>query len=256
MRSTIALTHVPSKAMDRCALTFMDRTPIDLDMADRQHRGYCELLEQCGAVVRTLDCNRLMPDCVFVEDTAIVFDEIAVVASLAEPSRQREPDCIERELGQYREVARIRPPATIEGGDVLIMDRTVLVGVSNRTNAAGIEALSDIVRHYGYRVVPVPVHGCLHLKTACCALDATRLVVNPAWLNTQPLKGFGLTQVPADEPWGANFVVIGGRVCLPTRYARTADEIRRLGFETYGCELSEFAKAEGGATCLSVIFQA
>src|SRR5262245_30329144 len=168
--SMIAITHVPSPNIQRCELTYLARTTLDYDRAIRQHTEYCEMLRQCGVAVITLDVNRDLPDCVFVEDTAIVLDEVAVLASMGTESRRPEPAGIEPELRKYRELHRIELPATIEGGDVVRVGRTLLVGLSSRTNAAGVKALEDIVRGHGYRVVPVPVRQCLHLKTACCAL--------------------------------------------------------------------------------------
>src|SRR5262249_28856941 len=153
-------------------------------------------------------------DCAFVEDTAVVLDEVAVLASMGTASRRAEPAAIEPELRKYREVRRVEAPATLEGGDVLRVGRTLLVGLSSRTNQAGIDALGETARPFGYGVVPVPVQGCLHLKTACTALDDRRLLVNPAWLDVQTLQGFDLVHVPEAEPWGANVARVGTSVCL------------------------------------------
>src|SRR5436189_6017957 len=119
------------------------------------------MLRACGADVVTLEINRDLPDCAFVEDTAIVLDEVAVLASMGAGSRRAEPAGIELELEKYREIHRVQTPATIEGGDVWCVGRKLLVGLSSRTNRAGVEALGRVVRRYGYEMVPVPVRTCL-----------------------------------------------------------------------------------------------
>lgn len=213
------------------------------------------MLRKCGAEVLTLDVNRDLPDCVFVEDTAIVLDEGAVLASMGTESRRAEPIGLEPELRQYREVHRIEPPATLEGGDVLCVGRTLLVGLSSRTNAAGVAALQAIVRLYEYRVVPVPVRQCLHLKSACCALPDGTLLVNSEWLDLAPLRGFERMAVSELEPWAANVALVGETVCAAAAHVQTAQMIRERGFEVETVDLSEFAKAEGGVTCSSILLR-
>jgi dimethylargininase len=250
----LALTHIPSAKIDRGQRTHVARTSIDYDLSVRQHESYCRLLCRCGVNVRTLDVNRDSPDCVFIEDTAIVLDEVAVLASLGTQARRGEPAGIEPDLREYREVHRVVWPAKLEGGDVLQVGRTLLVGLSSRTNSAGVRALESIVSRYGYRVSPAPVHGCLHLKTACTALPDNSLLVNRAWLDTEALEGFELIPVPEDEPWAANVLPIGKYVCMPAEHVQTTALIRERGFEVATVELSEFARAEGGITCLSLLF--
>lgn len=250
----LAITHVPSRRMEQCTRTYVASTPIDYGQALCQHEEYCRTLRQCGADVHTLEVNSELPDCAFIEDTAIVLDELAVLASMGEPSRRVEPAGIEPELKRYREVHRVSLPATIEGGDVLRVDKTVLVGVSSRTNTTGVMALEQIVRRCGYRVLTVPVHGCLHLKTACTALPDGRLLVNPAWLDTNALRDFESILVPDEEPWAANVAHIGTSVCISSTHVRTAELIREMGFDVRPVDISEFAKAEGGVTCLSILF--
>src|SRR5262245_13686307 len=142
----LALTHVPSPNLQQCQRTYVAPEPIDLDRAARQHEAYCRMLRECGAEVRTLDVNRDLPDCVFIEDTAIVRDEVAGLTSMGAPSRRAEPAGIEPELRKYREVERVELPATVEGGDVLRVGRTLLVGLSSRTNPAGVKALEAVGR--------------------------------------------------------------------------------------------------------------
>jgi len=239
--------------MEEGQRTHVMRTAIDHQRALQQHTGYCQMLRDAGANVCVLDVNRDQPDCVFIEDTAIVLDEVAVLASMGAESRRAEPAGIEPELRKHREVVRISAPATIEGSDVLRVGRTLLVGLSSRTSPAGVKALEAIVQRHGYRVVPVRVRDCLHLKTACTALPDECLLVNPAWLQTQALIGFEMIAVPATEPWGANVALVGLSVFVATAYWQTAEMIRGRGFNVRTVDLSEFAKAEGGVTCLSIL---
>jgi dimethylargininase len=249
----LAITHMPSPQMQQCQRTFVAQTTIDYETAVQQHAAYCQLLQKCGANVSTLNVNCEFPDCAFIEDTAIVFDEVAVLASMGTASRRAEPTGIEPELSRYREICRVEPPATIEGGDVLRVARTLLVGLSTRTNHAGVNALEAMVGRFGYRVVTVPVLGCLHLKTACTALPDNRLLVNPSWLDVQALRPFAVLPVPEQEPWAANVLVVGEKVMIATEHVRTAHSISKLGFNVQTVDVSEFAKAEGGITCLSLI---
>jgi dimethylargininase len=212
------------------------------------------MLRRCGVEVCTLDVNRALPDSVFIEDTAIVLDEIAVLCSMGAAARRAEPAGIEPELRKHREVKRIELPATIDGGDVLRLDRKLLVGLSSRTNLAAVNALTAIVVRFGYEVVPVPVRQCLHLKSACAALPDGRLLVREEWLDPAALTRFESVRVPETEPDAANLLLIGSRVCMSADHPRTADMIRQLGFEVETVDVSEFAKAEGCVTCVSVLF--
>jgi dimethylargininase len=249
----LAITHVPSPAMESGERTFVGRDPIDAQLATAQHAAYCRLLEQCGATVKTLDVNRHLPDCAFVEDAAVVLDEIAVLATMGAASRRAELPGIEAELRKHRQVVPLELPATLEGGDVVRVGKMLFVGESTRTNRAGIAALESIVHHHGYRIVPVKVRGCLHLKTACCALPDGRLQVNPDWIDMQPLESFSCIRIPHDEPWGANCMCIGKNVIISAAHARTAQQLSTLGFAVHPIDLSEFAKAEAGVTCLHLL---
>jgi dimethylargininase len=228
---------------------------IDLALAERQHEGYCRLLAECGAEVRTLTVNRDLPDSVFIEDTAVVLDELAVLTSMGTTVRRAELAGIEQELRQYRPVYRVSLPAKLEGGDVLRVGRTLLVGLSARTDAAGVEALANAVRSHGYEVRPVPLKNCLHLKTACTALPDGTLLLNPAWVDGYALDEYDRINVPTDDPFGANVLTLGERVCVAAEHEPTARLLEQHGYEVHTTALSEFAKAEGAVTCLSLVFR-
>jgi dimethylargininase len=248
-----ALMHVPSPRMQQCQLTFVGKEVLDPGRIAEQHAGYMEMLLRCGIEVRLLEIYPELPDCVFVEDAAIVLDDVAILTSMGSESRREESLRIEPVIREYRDVRRIQLPAMIDGGDVLVHGTTVLVGRSRRTNAAGVAALAEILRPRGYEVTEIPVHGCLHLKTGCCALPDGRLLVNRAWIDVGPLQQFSVIDVPVQEPWGANLILLRHRIGLAAEHPETASLLEGLGFEVLTTPLSEFAKAEGGATCLSLL---
>jgi dimethylargininase len=158
-------------------------------------------------------------------------------------------------IGEHRRLVRIEAPATLEGGDVLRVGRTLYVGRSVRTDDAGIAALAAHAVPAGYRVVPVPVRECLHLKTACTALDAGTLLANPAWVDPAAFAGMRVVEVDPREPFGANTLGLGGRICVSASNPRTAARIGALGFPVIAIDIGELEKAEAGLTCLSVLIE-
>jgi len=251
----VALTRKPARSLDACELTHMERKPIDPDAAARQHRGYCEALEACGARVVTLPPAEEFPDSVFVEDTAIVLEEVAVLTRPGVGSRRGEVALIEAEVARLRPVVRVGPPATLEGGDVLRLGRTLYVGLSPRTNAEGADSLRRLVAPHGYEVVTVVPRGCLHLKTGCSALDDEAVLVNPEWVDPACFRGREVLSVDAAEPWAANVLSVAGSVCGSAAFPRTLEALAARGREVRAVEVSEFAKAEGSMTCLSLLFR-
>jgi dimethylargininase len=252
--TTHAITRAVGPALSDCALTFVDRAPIDLARAEAQHAAYNESLRRAGAVVEVLPADAALPDSVFVEDTAVVLDEVAVVTRPGNPLRQREVPAIAAALSPYRKLLRIVAPATLEGGDVLRVGRDFSVGLSSRTNEVGFSQFASIVRAFGYRATPIDVKGCLHLKTAVTALDAETLLVNPSCIDAAALPRGRQLVVPPDEPFGANALVVNGVVHLSARWKRTRELVERSGFSVNALDVSEFEKAEAGLTCLSLLF--
>lgn len=236
--------------------TFVDDQAIDLALARRQHEGYRDALMACGANVIVLTTNRAMPDCVFVEDTAIVLDEVAVMMSPGAESRRYEPAGIEPTLREFRHIERLRLPATMDGGDVVVSGKNIYAGESPRTNARGISDLREIVHPFGYTMTGVPVTGCLHLKTACSALPDGRFLVNAGWIDASSLPRSMLLPVPNEEPWAGDVLVVGERIIVSDAFPRTMELLARTGWDVIPVAVSEFAKAEGGVTCLSLVFGA
>src|SRR5215212_3182859 len=251
----VALTREPARALDACELTYRGREPIDAEAAARQHRGYCDALRACGASVVTLPPAEGLPDSVFVEDTAIVLEEVAVLTRPGARSRRGEVSLIDGEVARLRPVLRIEPPATLEGGDVLRLGRRLYVGLSPRTNAEGIAGLRRLAAPHGYEVVAVEPRGCLHLKTGCSALDEETVLVNPDWVDAAVFRGREVVAVDASEPWAANVLSVGGRVCVGAAFPRTAEMLAARGYDVRAVEVSEFAKAEGALTCMSLLFE-
>ncbi|MGE5326838.1 MAG: dimethylarginine dimethylaminohydrolase family protein [Deltaproteobacteria bacterium] len=251
----LALTREVSPAIVNCELEFMEREPIDLALAVEQHRQYQACLAELGAKVATLPAEPDLPDSVFVEDPAIVLDEIAVITRMGANSRRRESESLARALARYRELGHIVEPATLEGGDVMRIGQTLYVGYSRRTNVAGVQQLAAIVHPLGYFVVPVEVRGCLHLKTACCFIGEDTVLANRAWFDPDALCGLKILDVPPEEPRGANALRVGDAVLMSTAFPCTRELLERSGFRVRAVDNSEFLKAEAGVTCTSVIFE-
>ncbi len=275
MTATIALVRRPARSLaERCELTFLERMPMAFDALDRQHQAYCDALQAAGAKVLVLDAIEALPDSVFVEDAAVVLDDVAILTLPGAAARQPEPARIASQLASYREQREcILAPGMLEGGDVLRIGNTLFFGLSTRTNRAGIAQLAAIVRRYGYDVVPVEVHGSLHLKTACTALDANTVVLNPAWIDTAAFAGFDRIAVVEDEPFAANVLAIGSTLSSSTpfnstpfnstlianaAFPRTLERVqahaRISGQRIIPVDISEFGKAEAGLTCMSLLF--
>ncbi len=250
----VAITHIISPNIARCELSFIERSPIDYDLAVQQHKAYCSLLEECGLRVIELSVNSSFPDSTFIEDTAFIVEEIAVMARMGVESRRAEVPAVESVMAAYRTIDRILPPATLEGGDVLRAGGKVFVGITPRTNAAGAGSLTAILEPFGYRVIPVPVRGCLHLKSACTLIDAETILMNPHWIDPNPFKGFRVITVPEAEPWAANALLLDNCVCVHAGFRRTIESLHDLGFQVKTVDISELLKAEAGITCSSIIF--
>lgn len=250
-----AITHKVSSRISECELTFIERAPIDYELSKRQHDSYESLLKRLGLSVRSLSENDNYPDACFVEDTAIVVDELAVMCTMGVSSRRGEIPLIARELSNYRDLNHIFLPATIEGGDVLRVGRQILVGESKRTNSAGIRALKQILEPVGYKVIRVPTKGGLHFKSGCSAIDEETLFLNPEWIDTESLTGFKLLTTPPEEPAAANVLKVGKTVCLQSEFPRAIDLIRSIVENVETVDMSELRKAEAGLTCSSIIFE-
>ena len=249
-----AITRNVSPSFASCQLEFLKRSEMDVARAAAQHREYEACLERLGARVFSLPSLPEYPDCVFVEDPALVLDEIAIATRMGAESRRGEIESLAGALAHFRPVLRLREPATLEGGDVVRMGKTLYVGLSRRTNAEGIRQLEDIVGPMGYQVIPVPVMGCLHLKSACCAVADDTVLMNPELIDPANIRVSRILSVPAEEPWAADSLRIGDTVLLPSSFPRTKQLLEANGFVVLAIDVSELQKAEAGITCMSLIF--
>jgi dimethylargininase len=250
----MAVTRDVSPAMNLCELSYLERVAIDVAKAAGQHRQYEECLRATGAEVICLPAEPDLPDSVFVEDPAVVVDEVAILTRPGAESRRREGESLAKKVARFRPLRWIQEPATLEGGDVMRAGKTLYVGASARTNAAGIAQLAVELKLYGYEVKPVVVRGCLHLKSGCCYLGEGTVLANREWVDTDALAGLRIVDVAPDEPWAANVLTIGAVALMPSGFPATAEIVERLGWKVQTVDISELRKAEAGVTCSSLIF--
>jgi dimethylargininase len=255
-RRLVAFTRPVSPSLARCELTHIAREPIDVARAAAQHAAYEECLRGLGCEVRSLPDLPEHPDAVFVEDTAVVLDEVAVVTRPGAPSRRGEVETVARALAAFRPLEPIVAPGTVDGGDVLVVDRTLFVGLSTRTNDEGAAQLARIVAPHGYSVRTVAVASCLHLKSAATAAGPGAVLLNPGWVDAGAFDGFERIEADPAEPLGANVVDAGAALVQAAAFPRTRERLQRRGFTVRTVELDELAKAEGAATCCSLLLAA
>ena len=250
-----AITRKVSSALAQCELSFIERQPIDLQKARVQHQAYEDLLDKLGARVVSLPEEPELPDSMFVEDPAIVFDEIAVICPLGTESRRKEAATIAATLEKYRKLAYVKLPGTLEGGDVLRIGKRVFIGVTKRSNPEGIRQLAVIVGRFGYEVTAVPVSGCLHLKSAVTYLGRNTLLANRTRFDSQRLPGFEWVDVDPGEPRATNALLVGDTVVFPSSFPRTRERVEARGFKVHSLDISELQKAESGLTCSCLLFE-
>jgi dimethylargininase len=256
MQMLVVLTRAVSLRIAECELTFIDRQGIDYSRAVQQHSQYQQLLRDLGAKLIELPSDDQCPDCCFLEDTALILDEVAVITRPGSEGRRREVDGVAPTIMKYRNVMRIDAPGTLEGGDVLRIGRNLFVGLSTRTNQQGIEMLRRALKTYGYEVTAVPMKGALHLKSVCTALDDRTLLADPRYFGTAEFPGYEVIEVPVDESMAANVLRLNDVICVHAGFHQTADLLRTKGFDIRTVDISEFLKAEAGLTCMSIPFYA
>jgi len=251
-----AITRAVSPAIVNCELSFIPREPIDLQIAIAQHQAYEQLLEKFGARVVSLPAEPLLPDSMFVEDPAIILDELAVIFPLGTESRRPEAVSLAEAISKFRKLERVTLPGTLEGGDILRIGRKLFVGVTKRSNTEGIRQLSGILARHNYEVIAVPVTGCLHLKSALTFLGRETLLANRAWFDLSPFSDYRWIDVDPAEPHAANALALANTVIFPASFPRTRARIESPGFHVTPLDISELQKAESGLTCSSLIFEA
>ncbi len=251
----IAVTREVSEALPRCELSYLQRSPIDLELARAQHRAYEEALESLGCRLVGLPELPEQADAVFVEDTAVVLEELAIITRPGAESRRSETRSTAALLAGFRRLAYIQAPGTLDGGDVLVVGRTLYVGRSGRSNAAGITQLAKAVEPHGYTVTAVELKGCLHLKTAATLVAPGLLLINPAFVDRHAFADMDFLEVDPREPHAANAVLVGHRIIYPRSCPHTRERLLGRGLQVVSVDMSETEKAEGGVTCSSLIFE-
>jgi dimethylargininase len=250
----VAVTREISPRIGEGERTHVDRYPIDPGRAAAQHAEYVSCLLELGCEHVSLSPEPDLPDAVFVEDAAVVLDELAVITRPGASSRRPETASVARALASFRSLVRIEDPATLDGGDVLRVDRTLFVGRSSRTDEAACEQLRRATAPFGYRVHPVNIRNCLHLKSAATLVAPGILLVNRDWVDVGAFGDLEIIEVHPREAGAANALLVGETVVHPCVFPRTRESMERRGLEVRPVDVSELAKAEGGVTCCSLIF--
>jgi len=248
-----AITREVSPSINRCELSFHAREPIDFDKAVAQHRAYEDCLLESGIRVVALPAEPDLPDSVFVEDAAVVLDEVAVIPIMGAESRRPETRTIAEALQRFRPLKFLTDSATLDGGDVLRAGRNIFVGLTKRTNRTAIDQLKEIAEPHGYEIHAVEVRKILHLKSACSYLGKNAILINRSFVNPEVFAGFELIDVPSDEPAAANVLAIDDKIIAPAAFPNTAARLRDRGFDVAEVNVSELQKAEAGVTCCSLL---
>jgi dimethylargininase len=251
-----AITRSVSPALAGCELSFIPRQPINMEKARAQHHAYEEALAKLGARVISLPAEPELPDSMFVEDPAIVLEDVAIICPLGTETRRKEAPSLASALEKFRKLAYVKLPGLLEGGDVLRVGRHLYPGITQRTNPEGIRQLAVIAEHHGYDVTAIPVTGCLHLKSAVTYLGKNALLANRAWFDWKRLEGFDWIDVDPGEPHAGNALAIGDTIIFPASFPCTKERIEAKGFKVLSLDIAELQKAESGLTCSSLIFEA
>jgi dimethylargininase len=256
MTRRIAITRRVSPAIERCELTHLPRTEIDFERAQEQHRQYETLLGELGCDLRSLPADPELPDSVFVEDCALVLEDVALITRPGAASRRPETMAVAEALEPYRPLWHLRAPATLDGGDVLQLGQAIYLGISSRSDRLALDQLHELLAPKGYTLRCLDVKRCLHLKSAVTRVAAETLLVNPEWVDPAAFPGLRCIEVDPAEPHAANALLVGETVVFPGAFPRTRERLEGAGLAVRDVEVSELAKAEGGVTCCSLIFAA
>ncbi|HNA88178.1 MAG TPA: arginine deiminase family protein [Anaerolineales bacterium] len=250
---TIAITRKVSPRFNECEITHIDRTPINVDIARTQHDEYVKALAALECKVIELEEEPDLPDSVFVEDTAFILPEAAVITRPGADSRKPEVESIIPALAPHRKIIQVTSPASVDGGDVLVLGKNIYIGLSTRSNIEAVNQLNASLQEYGYMVQGVDLTDCLHLKTAVTRVDDNTLLINKNWVDANLFPGYDLIEVDASEPFAANCLPIHDKIIYPTTFPHTQKKLEARGFQIINVNLAELAKAEGAVTCCSLI---
>jgi len=251
----IAITRKVSPRFNECEITHIDRTPINLGLARAQHHDYVQALLKIGCRVIELREEPDLPDSVFVEDASFILPEVAVITRPGADSRKPETESIIQALSPFRPLVHITAPATVDGGDVLVLGKHIYVGLSTRSTPEAVTQLQGLLDDYGYKVSGLELTDCLHLKTAVTRVDDKTLLINKNWIDPAYFTGYDLIEVDPSEPFAANCLPVNGVIIFPTSFPKTQEKLEQKRFKIMSVSVDELAKAEGAVTCCSLIIE-
>jgi len=250
-RSKRAITREPGARYAHCISCHPLKATISLERAREQHRAYCAVLEGLGLEVIRMPRDDLNPDSCFVEDTAVVHGRRALMCRPALESRRGEVEAVADLLADYLDLAHAKPPATVEGGDVIHKENGLISGVTQRTNASGVRQMSDWL---GAQVETVEDAGIVHLKSYATYIGRDTVVASRRFAGHNAFRGLRVIGIPEDEAYAANALAIGGVVLMAAGRHASHQLVKEAGFEVVPIEVGEFEKCEGAITCLSILF--
>ena len=252
----VAITRKVSPAIIRCELTHLERQTINLETAVTQHAQYEQALRSLGVEIISLPAEPELPDSVFVEDAALVLDELAILTRPGAKSRRPEVESISQALEPYREMVTIQAPGFLDGGDILKSGKMIYVGISTRSNTSAIQQMQNYLKQFGYQVKGIKVTGCLHLKSAVTQVAENTVLINPAWIDKMEFAGYQVIEVHPTEMYAANAVQVGETLLYQPCFPETSQRLEAAGLQLKLVDATELGKAEGALTCCSLIFNA
>lgn len=251
--STALIRGMPS-TFDRAIVSHGGRTP-DVALARDQHRAYRDQLAAAGYTIETIPADESCPDCVFIEDTAVIVGELAVISRPGAPEREPEVGPVSAFLRDRFTTTTIEAPGTLDGGDVMMLGETVYVGASKRTNSDGIRQLSAAAARQGRSLVVVPVSGVLHLKSAVLPVAHETVVVTPGTVDESLFAGLRIVHEPEHERLAFSALPLAdGRVLTTASAPDTASLLESIGLVVTPIDVSEILAADGGLTCMSILY--
>lgn len=236
------------------ALTMGDRPVLDVERARSQHAAYRDMLTDAGYDLTVVAADENCPDCPFIEDAAVVLDTFAIITRPGAPERQPETGPVADALSALMPIQAIGTPGTVDGGDVMKVGNTVFIGRSARTNDAGIAQFAELASADGLRVVAAPVSEVLHLKSAAVPLDDETILIASDCTDPSVFVGYRLIEKPPSEKHGSALRLHDGRVVVTANSPMTIGTLQGAGYEVGWADTTEFQKADGGLTCLSLLF--
>ncbi len=251
MTMKYAIVRPPPPTFKKCISSHPLHSQLNLTLAQRQHQEYCRILSELGLDLIELPVDVEHPDSCFVEDTAIIFREDAVMTRMAKESRHGEEASIEKILRKYKHLSRIKAPGTIEGGDVIHLPDSLISGITERTNHEGVSQAYEFLKA---QIEVIEDSSIVHLKSYVTFIDDDTIVVTKRFANHPVLEKFKKLIIPVEEEYAANTLTINDHVLMSSRHPKSIQMVEQAGFEVIQVDMSEFEKCEGAITCLSLIF--